>query len=140
VPLATRLVQRQHLHGDGYNAASRNQALTGFDLYPVNLSGVTYNALQLDIYVWGNVNTSGHRQRHDTGFQQLIGSLCCQATGTFSSGFYFPFESATPGVTPGVTLTTPLTIPGTTIGITFSYQGSTDGGTTFATANNLHVR
>src|SRR5438874_2154874 len=43
--------------GEGYNLIPGATAITGFDIYPVNLSGTAYNALRISIYVWGTVNT-----------------------------------------------------------------------------------
>jgi len=40
--------------GDGYNLTSGTTDITGFDVYPVNASGTTFNALKIDI-------TSGDR-------------------------------------------------------------------------------
>jgi hypothetical protein len=122
--------------GDGYNLLSGTIDITGFDLYPVNLSGTNFNALQLTIYVWGGVNT-GTVNAATPAFSNLLGTFTFTATGTFTTGFFFPFESASPGVTPGITLASPLLIPSTTIGLTFNYMGSTDGGTTYSSANSL---
>jgi hypothetical protein len=112
--------------GAGYNLVSGTTAITGFDLFPVNLSGTSFTGLRINLFVWGSVNL-GTVNATTPAFGNLLGSYTFDSTGTFSTGFYFPFESATPGVTPGVTLATPLTIPGTTIGLSFNYQGTTDG-------------
>src|SRR5437660_12449970 len=45
--------------GAGYNLLAGATTITGFDIYPANVSGTTFNALRLSIYVWGSVNTSG---------------------------------------------------------------------------------
>jgi hypothetical protein len=123
--------------GDGYNLLAGTTAITGFDIYPVNTTGVNYNALQIDIYVWGTVNTSGTVNATTPAFSNALAHYTLSTPGTFNSGFFFPFEGSPAGVNPGITLATPLTIPSTQIGLTFAYQGSTDGGTTFASANNL---
>lgn len=121
--------------GDGYNLAPGTTSITGFDLYPVNVTGVNYTGLQITIYVWGSVNTSGTVNATTPAFGNLLATYTLTAAGAFNSGFYFPFESV-PGVTPGVTLATPLSIPSTQIGLTFNYQGTTDG-VNYASANNL---
>lgn len=122
--------------GDGYVLASGTTAITGFDLFPVNLSGTSYNALKINIFVWGGVNL-GAVSAGSPAFSNLLGSYTFTSAGTFTTGFFFPFESATPGVTPGIILGAPLAVSSTTIGITFNYQGSTDGGATYNSANSL---
>jgi len=122
--------------GDGYNLLSGTIDITGFDLYPVNATGTSFNALKLTIYVWGGVNASTVNAA-TPAFSNLLGTFTFTSTGTFTTGFFFPFESASPGVTPGITLASPLLIPSTTIGLTFNYMGSTDGGTTYSSANSL---
>jgi hypothetical protein len=112
--------------GDGYNLAAGTTSITGFDVYPVNVSGTSFTGLKINIFVWGNVNTSGTVNSTTPAFGNLLGSYSFTSAGTFTTGFYFPFENA-PGVTPGITLATPLAVPGTQIGITFNYQGTTDG-------------
>ena len=121
--------------GDGYNLVAGATDITGFDLYPVNLSGTSFTGLKLNIYVWGAVNT-GTVSATAPAFSNLLASYSLTSTGTFASGSFFPFESASPGATPGVTLGTPLVIPSSTIGLTFNYQGTTDR-TTYANVNSL---
>ena len=113
--------------GDGYNLAAGTTSITGFDLYPVNVSGTSFTGLKLNIFVWGTVNTSGTVNSATPAFGNLLASYSFTATGNFATGFYFPFESATPGVTPGVLLPTALAVPSTQIGVSFNYQGTTDG-------------
>ncbi|MFL6594245.1 MAG: PEP-CTERM sorting domain-containing protein, partial [Chthoniobacterales bacterium] len=122
--------------GDGYNLLSGAFDITGFDLYPVNNSGTDYTGLKITIYVWGAVNTTGTVNATTPAFSNLLNTYTLTTAGTFTNGFYFPFESATPGVTPGITLGAPLTIPSSTVGLTFAYQGTTDG-VNFASANGL---
>jgi hypothetical protein len=112
--------------GDAYNLAPGTTKITGFDIYPVNVSGVNFTGLKINIFVWGNVNTSGTVNSTTPAFGNLLASYSLTSSGSFNSGFYFPFESATPGVTPGITLATPLNVP-SQIGLTFNYQGTTDG-------------
>ena len=122
--------------GDAYTLAPGTTAITGFDIYPVNLSGTSYNALKMNIYVWGNVNM-GTVGAATPAFGNLLGSYTLTSTGTFTTGYYFPFEGSPVGSAPGITLGTPISLSSTTIGITFNYQGSTDGGTTYNSLNSL---
>lgn len=121
--------------GDGYTLATGAADITGLDLFPVNLSGTNYTGLEVNIYVWGTVNT-GIVSSVAPAFGNLLGSYTFTSTGTFTSGFSYPFESASPGVTPGVTLGTPLAVSSPIIGLTINYQGTTNG-TTYASANGL---
>jgi hypothetical protein len=123
--------------GSGFTLAAGTSQITGFDLFPVNLSGTTFNALLLNIYVWGTVNTSGTVNAATPAFSNLLGSYSFTTTGSYATGFYYSFVSATPGVTPGVALTTPLAVSGPNVGITLNYQGSTDGGASWLSANSL---
>jgi hypothetical protein len=120
--------------GDGYVLAAGTTAITGFDLYPVNLSGTSYTGLKLNIYVWGTVNT-GTVNATTPAFGNLLGSYTFTETGSFTTGFYFPLESGTPG-TPGIALSTPLAISSTTIGVSLNFQGTTDG-VNYASINSL---
>jgi hypothetical protein len=122
--------------GDGYNLAAGTTKITGFDVYPVNTSGINFTGLKINIYVWGSVNTSGTVNAGTPAFGNLLATYSLTSVGAFNSGFYFPFESATPGLTPGITLATPLTVPSTQIGLTFNYQGTTDG-VNYGNYNNL---
>lgn len=123
--------------GGAYNLLSGASSITGFDIYPANLSGTGYNALRINIFVWGSVNTSGTVNSTTPAFGNLLGNYTFTSSGSFNSGFFFPFEGTPNGVNPGITLTTPLSISSTLIGLTFNYQGSTDGGTTFNNINSL---
>lgn len=122
--------------GDGYVLAAGTTEITGFDVFPVNLSGTAFNSIKINIFVWGTVNT-GTVNATTPLFGSLLGSYSLTSVDSFPSGSYFPFEGATPGVTPGISLGSPLAISSTTIGLTFNYQGSTDGGVTFANVNSL---
>ena len=122
--------------GDVFGLVSGATDITGFDIFPVNATTKNYNALKITIYVWGTVNT-GTVSATTPAFSNLLGQYTLTSTGTFTAGFYYAFEGATIGTDPGVTLATPLAIPSNIIGITLSYQGSTNGGVTYATANNL---
>jgi hypothetical protein len=113
--------------GDGYNLAPGTTSITGFDIYPVNVSGTSFTGLKINIFVWGNVNTSGTVNATTPAFGNLLATYTLTSAGNFATGFYFPFEGATPGVTPGISLATPLAVPSTQVGITFNYQGTTDG-------------
>jgi len=123
--------------GDGYNLLPGANTITGFDIYPVNLSGNNYNALRISIYVWGSVNTSGTVNSTTPAFGNLLANYTFTSSGSFNSGFFFPLEGTPTGVNPGITLTTPLSIPSSQIGLTFNYQGSTDGGVTYNSVNSL---
>lgn len=122
--------------GSAYNLFPGTTAITGFDLFPVNLSGTSFNALRINIYVWGGVNL-GTVNATTPAFSNLLGQYTLSTTGTFNTGFYFPFENAIPGSAPGISLGTPLALSSNQIGITVNYQGSTDGGTTYANVNSL---
>lgn len=121
--------------GDGYTLLSGTKDITGFDIYPTNVTGTNYTGLKATIYVWGTVNT-GAVSASTPAFSNLLGSYTITSTGTYTTGFFYPFESAKPGVTPGISLTTPLALSSPTIGLTFAFQGTTDGAT-YAPANNL---
>jgi len=121
--------------GDAYNLAAGTTAITGFDIYPVNTSGINFTALRINIFVWGTVNTSGTVSASTPAFSNLLGSYTITSTGAFNTGFYFPFEGV-PGVSPGITLGSPLSVPSTQIGLTFNYQGTTDG-INYSSPNNL---
>jgi len=121
--------------GGGYNLAAGTTAITGFDVYPVNTSGVNYTGIKITIFVWGTVNTSGTVNATTPAFGNLLNTYTLTSAGSFNTGFYFPFENV-PGVTPGISLSTPLNIPSTQIGLSFNYQGTTDG-VNYSGANNL---
>ena len=123
--------------GAGYNLLAGTYDITGFDIYPVNLTGTAFNALKLNIFVWGSVNTSGTVNSTTPAFGNLLASYTLTSAGSFSSGFYFSFEGSPNGVNPGISLATPLAIPTSTVGISFNYQGSTDGGVTYNSVNSL---
>jgi PEP-CTERM motif-containing protein len=122
--------------GDAYTLAPGTTSITGFDIYPANLSGVNYVGIKINIFVWGSVNTSGTVNSTTPAFGNLLGSYTLTSSGSFNTGFFFPFEGSPNGVNPGITLGAPLNIPSTTIGITFNYQGTTDG-TTYNSINSL---
>jgi hypothetical protein len=122
--------------GDAYTLAPGTVDLTGFDIFPVNLTGTAFTGLSINISVWGTVNTSGTVNATTPAFGDLLATYTLTSSGTFSSGFYFPYEGSPAGSAPGITLGTPLVIPSTTIGITFNYQGTTDG-VTYSSVNSL---
>ncbi|MEI7730237.1 MAG: PEP-CTERM sorting domain-containing protein [Verrucomicrobiota bacterium] len=121
--------------GDAYTVAAGTTTITGFDLYPVNLSGTSYTGLKLNLFVWGTVNT-GTVNSTTPAFGTLLGSYSFTSAGTYNSGFYYPFEGTPVGSAPGYTLGTPIELTSTTIGITFNYQGTTDG-VTYNNVNSL---
>ena len=59
--------------GDGYVLAAGATDITGFDIFPVNLSGTTYTGLKINSYVWGTVNT-GTVNATTPAFGNLLGS------------------------------------------------------------------
>ncbi|MFL6542173.1 MAG: PEP-CTERM sorting domain-containing protein [Chthoniobacterales bacterium] len=122
--------------GDGFALLSGTQNISGFDLYPVNASGTNFTGIKITVYVWQTVNTSGTVNATTPAFSNLLNSYTATFSGSFTTGFYYPLESASPGVTPGFVLGTPLTISGTQIGLTFNYQGTTDG-VTYNNVNSL---
>jgi hypothetical protein len=122
--------------GDAYTLAAGTTQITGFDLFPINGTTTNFTALKLNLFVWGGVNTTGTVNATTPAFSNLLGSYTFTATGTFTSGFYYSFESATPGLTPGLVLPSPITVPGLSVGLTINVQGSTDN-ITFANFSNL---
>jgi hypothetical protein len=122
--------------GDAYTLTAGTTQITGFDLFPVNLSGTSYTGLRINIFVWGTVNTSGTVNSTTPAFGNLLGSYTFTSSGSFTTGFFFPFEGSPVGSGPGVALGSPLNLSSTTIGITFNYQGTTDG-VTYNNVNNL---
>jgi len=119
--------------GGAYTLASGKTAITGFDVFPANLSGSNYTGLRMNIFVWGSVNTSGTVNGTTPAFGNLLASYTFTSSGSFNTGFFFPFEGSPVGSGPGVTLGTPLAISSTTIGITFNFQGTYDGVNYFST-------
>jgi hypothetical protein len=122
--------------GGGYTLLPGTTSITGFDLYPVNLSGTAYTGLKLNIFVWGNVNTSGTVNSTTPAFGNLLGTYTSILTGSYNTGFYFPLQGSPVGTAPGITLGSPIALTGTTIGLTFNFQGTTDG-LTYNNANSL---
>ena len=121
--------------GDAYVLAPGTTEITGFDIFPVNLSGTSYTGIRINIYVWGTVNM-GTVNAGAPAFGDLLGSYSLTSSGTFDTGFFFPFEGSPVGSAPGIALGTPLAIPSTTIGVSFNYQGTTDG-VTYNSINSL---
>jgi hypothetical protein len=121
--------------GDGYVLKTGATSITGFDLYPVNLSGTAYAGLKMTVYIWDLVNT-GTVNATTPAFSALLGSYTFTQSGTFSSGFFFPFEGSPNGSDPGITLPTPLALSDPTIGLSFNYQGTIDG-VIYTSANSL---
>jgi hypothetical protein len=121
--------------GDGYILKAGTINITGFDIFPANLSGTTFTGLKITIYVWGSVNT-GTVNAGTPAFGNLLASYTTTVSGNFVSGSYYPFESFPVGSAPGIQLGTPLAISGTNIGISISYQGTTDG-VNYGTVNSL---
>lgn len=114
--------------GDGYMLKPGTTSITGFDVYPVNLSGVTFSNLQFNIYVWQYINT-GTVNATTPAFSNLL-AVYTANTGPqgFASGFYYLFQTTADGSgAPALTLGTPLTIPSTNVGITMNVKGSFDG-------------
>ncbi len=122
--------------GGAYTLLPGTASITGFDIYPVNLSGTAYTGIKMNIYVWGGVNTSGTVNAATPAFSSLLGTYSFTSTGSYSSGFFFPFEGSPITSSPGITLASPLSISSTTIGISFNIQGTTDG-VTYNSANSL---
>jgi hypothetical protein len=121
--------------GGAYVLTPGTTAISGFDLYPVNATTTNYTGLKISVYVWGSVNT-GTVNATNPAFSNLLGTYSATLGGTFTAGFYYPVESANPGVDPGFAFATPLALTSTTIGVTVNVQGTTNG-TTYANANNL---
>lgn len=121
--------------GGAYNLLSGANSITGFDIFPVNLSGTNFTGLKITIYVWGTVNT-GTVSAATPAFSNLLNTYTATSTGTYNTGFYYPFDSGEPGTTPGFTLGTPLAITSNQIGVTCAYQGTTDG-VNYSSVNSL---
>ncbi len=122
--------------GDAYTLTAGTTQITGFDVFSGNLSGVTYTALKLNVYVWGGVNL-GAASVATPAFSTLLGSYTFNsAAGSYASGFYYSFQNAVPGSAPALLLAAPIAVPGTAVGITINVQGTTDG-LTYASANSL---
>jgi hypothetical protein len=119
--------------GGAYTLTPGTTAITGFDVYPANLSGSNYTGLKMNIFVWGSVNTSGTVNGTTPAFGNLLASYTFTSSGSFNTGFFFPFEGSPVGSAPGIALGTPLGISSTTIGITFNFQGTYDGVNYFST-------
>jgi len=123
--------------GLGSNLVAGASSITGFDVYPVNVSGTNFDHLKINIFVWDTVNTSGTVNATTPAFGTPLASYSLTSTGAYNTGFFYRFESATPGILPGISLATPLLISDSVVGLTFNYQGSTDGGVTYNSFNNL---
>lgn len=113
--------------GDGYLLLPGVTNITGFDLFPGNLTGTNFTGIEINIYVWQNVNLSGTVNATTPAFSNLLAAYTATSSGAFNTGFFYIFEGSPAGVNPGFTLGTPLAISGTNIGITFNYQGTYDG-------------
>ena len=122
--------------GDGYTLARGTTTITGFDLYPVNLSGTSYTGFKINIYIWGSVNTTGLVYAATPAFSNLLGSYTYTASSTFPTGYYMPIEGSPRGSVPGYTLPSPLALSGRTIGVAFNCQGTIDG-INYSSANAL---
>jgi hypothetical protein len=123
--------------GDGYLLTPGTTNITGFDVFPANLTGTDFSGgLQINIYVWGSVNL-GAVNSTTPAFSNLLAVLTTYSFSDFPSGFAFSLEGSPRGSAPGFVLAQPLAIPGTNVGITFNYQGSTDG-INFASFDNLY--
>ena len=112
--------------GDGYLLTPGTTNITGFDVFPVNETGITFTGLQITIYVWGSVN-QGTVNSITPAFGNLLETYTATITQEIDSGFFYSIEGFPVGSGPGLVLTTPLTISGTNIGITINTQGTTDG-------------
>ena len=123
--------------GGAYTLAPGTTTIAGFDLYPVNLSGTAYDALKINMFVWGSVNTSGTVNVTTPAFGNLLGSFTFTESTTFPTGFFYPVEGSPVGSNPGYTLPTPISLSDTTIGLSFNVQGSTDSGVTYSSVNSL---
>ena len=129
--------------GDPYTLAAGGTNIAGFDVFPVNFSTQTFNALKINIFVWGTVNTNlSTVNASNPAFGNLLGSYSLTTVGgSFAPNTYRSYATGTPGTSPGITLGTPLSMAGLTtanrLGLSFNYQGSTDGGTTYNTVAGL---
>jgi hypothetical protein len=121
--------------GSAYTLIPGATSITGFDIFPANLTGTSFTGLKMTIYVWGSVNM-GTVNSSTPAFGNLLRTDTEMSSGTFDSGFYFPFEGSPVGSAPGITLGTPISLPGTTIGVSFNFMGTTDG-STYHSVNSL---
>src|SRR5438445_7052253 len=69
--------------GDGYSLISGANTITGFDIFPANASGTSFDSLKITIYVWGTVNTSGTVNSTTPAFGNLLATYTLTASGTF---------------------------------------------------------
>jgi hypothetical protein len=122
--------------GDAYSFDAGTISITGFDVFPVNLSGTTFTGLRINISVWGSVNLSGTVNASTPAFGDLLGTYTFTESGTFSSGNFYPFEGSPVGSAPAFTLSSPLSLNSTTIGLSINYEGTTDGNT-YGRVNSL---
>ena len=121
--------------GGGYLLLTNTTQITGFDIFPVNVSGTDFTGLQINVYVWGSVNL-GTVNSSTPAFSDLLAQYTTTVSGAFTSGYYFPFEGYPVGSSPGFSLPSPLVITNNNIGVTFNYQGTTDG-VTYSNVNSL---
>jgi len=117
--------------GGAYNLPAGTTAITGFDLDPQNGTNSNITYLQLNVYVWGTVNT-GTISATAPAFSNLLGQYSVDysfAYPGFPAGYDSPFETGSPGASPGLTLATPLTLPtgDRSIGLTYNFQSSSNG-------------
>ena len=127
--------------GDGYTLAAGTTDLSGFDFYPINgTAATTFTNIQVNLYVWGTVNTTTTPSATTPAFSNLISHIT--GVATFASpglqpGYIGLLGGTTPSTTGDFTLSTPLSIPSSTVGITINYQGSTDNGATYSSVQTL---
>src|SRR4030095_15852184 len=93
--------------GDGYLLLPGTTSITGFDLFPVNISATDFIGLNINIYVWQHVKL-GTVNAATPAFSDLLAQYSVAVPGTFSSNFWYAFEATPAGSSPAFTLKTPL--------------------------------
>jgi len=111
--------------GGNFSLPGGTISLSGFDVAVINDSATTVPDLQVNIYVWGSVNT-GPFSSTTPAFSNLLGSYSTDLAVNLAQGDYKTLQSGEPGANPGIALATPLMIPvGTTgIGVSYGFESS----------------
>ena len=121
--------------GDGYLLTPGTTNITGFDIFFRNQTGSNFTGVQINVYVWGSVN-SGVVGSNTPAFGNALAVYTATITQSFNSGFNYALEAVPSGSAPGLLLDPPLAVSDTNIGITINIEGTTDG-TNYTSFNDL---